>query len=403
MDTQELEYSVLSILLTHDDLFYQTELKKYHFDFYGLFFEKTFESKLSHGKINAPWVFSQIAAETGQTTKEVSETLADCLVFNPLKANFSFYQKALIDGYHVRKAQAIAKELLIMASVQGAEPTVLYDFIAKQSMDYLPADDFLSQQEVIQQYFLNKTSGKVTPTGFKTLDSVMDGGMESGKLYCFAGPEKSGKTMFAGTVSGNLNLMGHKHLYVAMEMGAADIEIRQHGRYSQTYYKKLKEPNYDLIKNNVIYSDAAGITWTELQQKMTLAVHKHKVEGVIIDYWQLIKGRNPKETEEYHLREVAQGLADFAKKNKIWVLLLAQVNKQGDVFAGNGLNKACHILISLNNLSSPREQEGGRWLKMLVSRATPMRDLGDENNPYLQIDGNGPFMRELVVANLSEF
>ncbi len=388
--SKEYQTHALCCLIKKDDLLYQTELKEHHFEDYGVYFQSMLESKLADGKVDLPKLVGIVAAKTNQPPKDVADFFYDAMANFVLATNFSAYEKWLINYYHTRRAVEVARNLMGMAMEPDADANMIYDYLAKQTMDYAPVDDIKTQTDVIREFYDQQKNQKLTPTGFRGFDQLT-GGLRAGCMYGFGGYAKSGKTMFAGTISGNLGMTGHKHLYVAMEMGAAHIEARQQARFSGCRIPDLKEPDYAMIKNNTLYSDAAGISWGELQQKMLLAVHKHKVEGVIIDYWQLITGQNPRETEEKHLRDIAQGLADFAKKHSIWIILLAQTNDDGKIFAGRGLTKACDVLMTLQEVEGDVNQ---RWLRMEATRSTQRLDLGDNKFGYLTIDANGPYMRE---------
>ena len=41
-------------------------------------------------------------------------------------------------------------------------------------------------------------------------------------------------------------------------------------------------------KKCIIYQNAPGLTFDQLRQYISAAVHRHKIKGVILDYWQLV-------------------------------------------------------------------------------------------------------------------
>lgn len=234
------------------------------------------------------------------------------------------------------------------------------------------------------------------PTGFQNIDAAMGGGMYEGLTYGFCGAEKAGKTTLAHSISYNLQC---KHLYVAMEMGALQIEqrnmAREMGVNSLVFLKRPDDLATRAITTkdnpNIIYHDAPGATLDEVLNAIGKAVLKFDVKGIILDYWQLVGGQQRGESEERHLRRVAQSIADYARKKKLWCILLAQMNKEGQLFGGNGLRKACDQLYMIESC----EDESGRWLRMDASRYTFRSDVGGDLGPALQLDTKqGPHFKE---------
>ena len=99
------------------------------------------------------------------------------------------------------------------------------------------------------------------------------------------------------------------------------------------------------------------------------------------------------ESEEKHLRHVAQSIANYARKEKLWCILLAQMNKEGNLFGGNGLRKACDQLYMIEECNEHLEY--GRWLRMDASRYTYKTDVGDENHAAITLNvKSGPCFEE---------
>ena len=236
-------------------------------------------------------------------------------------------------------------------------------------------------------------------TGLIPLDKATQGGLYQGFTYGFAGKEKAGKTTLAHTISFNLAQNGCKHLYIALEMGAEMIHKRNIARELGVNSMLFLNPNSELTKKaaaldpnpNLFYLDAPGATYQELIHEVTVSIIRHNIQGVIIDYWQLVGGHERGQTEEAHLRAIAQGFADFARKNGIWCMMLAQLNKDGQLFGGNGLRKACDQLYFIRE--APK-YPSHRWLEMDASRYTPKADIGAEDNPSLLLNKyQGPYFQ----------
>jgi replicative DNA helicase len=119
---------------------------------------------------------------------------------------------------------------------------------------------------------------------------------------------------------------------------------------------------------------------------------KHQITGFIVDYWQLVEGQESRESEERHLRRVAQSISNFARRQGLWCILLAQMNQEGKLFGGNGLRKACDQLYFIETVEG---FEDVRWLRMDASRYTPKSDVGEPTHPAFAINKKtGPYIIE---------
>lgn len=235
-------------------------------------------------------------------------------------------------------------------------------------------------------------------TGIGQLDTAMGGGLYAGYTYGFCGPEKAGKTTLAHTISYTLAC---PHLYVAMEMGMNQIEQRNIARDLKINSLKFLQEGNGLKnsmetakdRDNVFYLDAPGADLNEILRNVGAAILKHGIKGFIVDYWQLVTGQQRGENEEKHLRYVAQSLANFARKQGVWCFLLAQMNKDGQLFGGNGLRKACDQLYMIQTCVG---MESGRWLRMDASRYTFRADIGSKEMPVISLNTQtGPYFQEL--------
>ncbi|TWB22148.1 replicative DNA helicase [Nitrospirillum amazonense] len=252
----------------------------------------------------------------------------------------------------------------------------------------------------------------VYATGLPKLDVAMGGGLEAGRVYAFAGKGKSGKSLLAGTISANLNRVGIPHAYIALEMGAQEIEMRSMARDLGVNSLSLRgNVPTGLVSragryaadtpDHVRYVDLPGGTANRLRSEILTAKHRHGCIGVILDYWQLVGGRDRAVTEEEHLRRVAEWLAAAAKRLGIWVLVLAQLADDGEATAVSrtGLTRNADQIFFIRG-----DQDGNtRWMEMRASRFTPTADVGSRDRPAFVIEGPGPHFRDLSSLSSATF
>jgi replicative DNA helicase len=248
-------------------------------------------------------------------------------------------------------------------------------------------------------------------TGIKKLDDCMDGGMYPKKAYGIAARKKVGKTIMLGTVSHNLNLAGVKHLFICGEMGEKEIHQRVLARALDIYpsafrtgyaerpetVQKLKDYNRQAPRNT-IYLDAPAITFDRLKHAVVTAHMRHGIKGFILDYWQLVAGKGGRDSEAFHLGEVAQWIAEICRKLDMWALVAAQINQDGNTRGGEGMRLAFDQVYHLQ----PVGEDGGditlpaRWLEMMDTRYTQWANIGSPDMAGLMLNEKGLFFEEVA-------
>ena len=240
--------------------------------------------------------------------------------------------------------------------------------------------------------------GRCDSTGLSKLDKVMGGGLYAGKAYGLQARKKIGKTILLGTISYNLNILGTKHLWVTAEMNDQELEHRQLARALNKNSLAFMNGNIDAdeINNylkdapdNVHYANASGISLTELEKLIDRAVDELNIQGVIVDYLQLIKGKSQNITE--HLEYVAQSLASIVRQRQIWCIVAAQLNQENNTRGGEGMLLAFDMVFNLNR----DKYKSDAWLEMTESRYTSYVNIGSKNKPGLKLEQNGPFFSQL--------
>ena len=249
-----------------------------------------------------------------------------------------------------------------------------------------------------------KTDVKPFSTGLYKLDECMDGGMYPGKAYGVAARKKVGKTILLGTVSHNLNMAGVKHLFICGEVGEKEIQQRVLSRALEIYPSAFrtgfaerpeimaKIRNYlTQAPKNAIYLDAPGITFDKLKHAVVTAHMRYGIKGFILDYWQLVSGKQGRDSEAFHLGEVAQWIAEIGRKLGIFSLTAAQINQDGNTRGGEGMRLAFDQVYHLQPLG---EGEGdvtmpGRWMEMMDTRYTQWANIGDRDYAGLMLNEKG--------------
>jgi len=258
----------------------------------------------------------------------------------------------------------------------------------------------LKRSEVLKQVVADLDRPKKSDsTGLPILDKCMYGGLFPAKAYGFQARKKVGKTILLSTISHNLNIRDIKHLFITGEMHAGELEhrvvAREMGFNSADFLTNMEEDRVNDIRmhqamahDSVLYSNAPGMSLDYIHKTVKEAVTEHQVQGVIVDYLQLIKGDSANRTE--HLEYAAQALANLARIHNIWVMAAAQVNQDGNTRGGEGLKLAFDQVYTLHR--NKTSDKG--WLEMEESRYTQYANIGSKDAPGLKLEMNGPYFRE---------
>lgn len=233
-------------------------------------------------------------------------------------------------------------------------------------------------------------------TGIGALDEAMGGGLFASKLYGIAARKKVGKTMLLGSISYNLAQQGIPHLFLPLEMGPDEIEQRNAARdqmFNAIRFLTRDDPmladrvaKYAPKAENCIYDYQPGASLDYIAASIARNKVSRGIKGVILDYWQLVGGRDPRDNETGHLGNVAQSLANICKRENLFMIAAAQVNQEGNTRGGEGLKLACDQYYTLH-----REKDDDRaWLEMEESRYTLYVNVGDEFSPGLLLNKHGP-------------
>lgn len=249
----------------------------------------------------------------------------------------------------------------------------------------------------------------VISTGYPRLDDAMDGGLYSGKTYGFGGRKKTGKTILASSISFQLNQAGVKHLFICGEMSPKEIEQRNIARgtseFPSAFRLRRSDPNFQKKvaqfvhdnPDNVVYFNAPGLTFAKLKEIVFRATADKSIKGIILDYWQLVGGKESRKSTAEHLDEVAQWIADFGRQSGLWSIIMAQINQEGNTRGGEGLRLACDQFyqIQRDDITQPP-----MWLEMMETRYTKWQNVGEASKPglipragYTLIE-TGPWYRE---------
>jgi replicative DNA helicase len=206
--------------------------------------------------------------------------------------------------------------------------------------------DFIQLKDALTQSFdrldeLQKTAGKLrgVATGFRDLDHKL-AGLQDSNLIIFAARPGMGKTSFALNIDryaavetnqpvGIFSLeMSQEELVDRLLVAQADIDAwkLKTGRLDDSDYDRLSHAMGVMAEAPLYIDDTPGASLSDIRTKSRRLQIEHGLRLIVVDYLQLIKGRNL-ENRVQEVSEISQGLKNLARELKVPVLALSQLSR----------------------------------------------------------------------------
>ncbi len=187
-------------------------------------------------------------------------------------------------------------------------------------------------------------------TGFRDLDQLTQG-MHPTNLIVLAARPAMGKTALALNVALDVALRprrepdarGHEQhgvLVFSMEMGREELVQRllsARARIELTALRKgtlgpddevsLRDAADELAAARFLIDDTPGLSAHDIRARAKLAQMQGPLDLIVVDYLQLAKGTNAKQSREQEISEISRSLKGLAKELHCTVLALSQLNR----------------------------------------------------------------------------
>lgn len=174
------------------------------------------------------------------------------------------------------------------------------------------------------------------PTGLEPIDRILGGGMLNSGLYILAARPAMGKTALALQVIDHIARYGPV-LFVSLEMDLEQIEARRIGRVAgipgdRLLMGRLNEQEYDRVSTAADKIRALPV-YVNKKPSATVANLGHmarKVKGlrcIVVDYLGKITPDSRRQGRYEYMTEISGDLKTLARKYKVPVLALAQLNR----------------------------------------------------------------------------
>lgn len=206
--------------------------------------------------------------------------------------------------------------------------------------NFVPISTILSESfDRIDELHKNKGQLRGVPTGYKQLDTLL-GGLQKSDLVILAARPSMGKTSLALNIAENAAIKHKAHVAVfsleqskdqlvdrllSSQAGVDSWKLRS-GNLNDDDFPKLGTAMGVLSEAPIYIDDMPGQTALEVRTKARRLQMEHGLDLIIIDYIQLMQGRN-QESRQQEVSDISRSLKGVARELNVPVIALSQLSR----------------------------------------------------------------------------
>lgn len=324
--------------------------------------------------------------------------ISELFTFIPTSQNSEAYLELLKEKYTARLAIAGAVEIITAA--HGDEESTLSDSIQSvltriasvaETKSSIHTSKECSKDALTRYESARKSGGAITGllTGIPRLDYLLRG-LRGGQMIVISAKQKHGKSALGWQIVDFCAIRSANPIAVgacSLEMGRAEITDRRHACEGSIDLSKLDEGSFSVLDvdkitkaaakvgNSKVYiKDEAGVNILQIRATLRRMVHEYGIKLALIDYLQIIQAVNRKDSRERQVAEISQNIKQAAKELDIPIIILVQLNKQGDARESAAIEMDCDkfIVIESEDEEDFEENESPEMsLRVKYNRAGP--------------------------------
>lgn len=265
-------------------------------------------------------------------------------------ANIEYYANIVAEKALARNLISTCTELTTEAYDGQKETEALLDDAERrilQLSDTKNRGDFASVGAVVEvtldkitKLYENKAGLTGLPTGFRDLDR-MTSGLQPSDLILVAARPSMGKTAFTLNIAQNVGVRQHKMVaFFSLEMSQEQLvqrllcqiahidsqKLRTGQLNSDEEWTRLTDACDKLYESPIYIDDTPGISVAEMRSKARRLKSEHGLDLIIVDYLQLMQGRNA-ESRQQEISEISRSLKALARELKVPLIALSQLSR----------------------------------------------------------------------------
>jgi replicative DNA helicase len=353
----EAEESVLGgILLDNNALDRVLEFVRSD-DFYREAHRRIFRAMLGLGERNEP-VDLVTLSETLRQRGELQDVggaayLAELAERVPTAANVNHYAKIVREKAILRSLIGTATEIVSQGYEDSRDVKELLDraeqgIFAISEREVKPAfvriDALMNDTfKIVEKLHQQKQAVTGVTSGYADLDRLT-AGLQPSDLIIIAGRPSMGKTAFVLNIAANAALrsgtgvaifsleMSKEQLALRMLCSEARVDLARvrTGHIQSGELGELAQSAHVLISTPIYIDDTPAISVLELRAKARRLWRdpNSKLGLIVVDYLQLMRSTEGKDSREQEISEISRSLKALAKELQVPVVALSQLNRQ---------------------------------------------------------------------------
>lgn len=352
----DAEMSLLGAILIDEEVLTDVLDKVKSEDFYEKRHQRIFAAIVRlfemHRPIDLLTLSDELEKKDDLETVGGSSYLNELTNYVPTAANAGTYAELV--------AQRAVRRRLIKASTDIAELAYQDDSDTQEILERAEAElfsvsdtslkqDLISLEQILTESFdrmeeLHRDRGKLRGirTGWRDLDN-MTAGLQRSDLIIIAARPAMGKTTLVTNLAYNVAAKEKQSvLFFSLEMSKEQLVDRmladaagvdawniRTGNLSDDDFEKLSTAMGEMAEAPIYIDDTPGLTILEMRTKARRQAHVHPLGLIIVDYLQLMQGRNKggEFNRVQEVSEISRGLKLIARELNVPVIALSQLSR----------------------------------------------------------------------------
>lgn len=406
-NNKDLEEKILGIYISNSEMIFESKLRIEHF--YNtqnqIMFGAMLYLKEQGEEINIISVTKEL--NKNKNSKWLPSQITDLLEFGTYRATRETIEKELISLYEKRSFRESIHKALVRLEQEEDTIDMIKNYLMKsvesESNNDIP---ILSISECVEKA-INITEkafengGNITgmKSGYKLLDAIINGFEKPSYIVIGARPGV-GKTTFSLELAKRLS-SNNKILYFSLEMpfeqlgqrllaNTTNIPLKniKTGRVTENTFERLLSGPSKLMNNKCQVVEKENLKIEDLVSLCTSYQRKNGLDGIIIDYFTLLKSYKSFKDNRLLYNYISEELRMLSKKLKISIILLAQCNRKADEKKELQLNdlketanleQDANVVMFLEQKDDERPKREGEPREDYI-RATIKKNRSGENN-----------------------
>lgn len=194
--------------------------------------------------------------------------------------------------------------------------------------------------DLVDQLYNRKERITGVPTGFQVLDDLT-AGFQPSDLIIIAGRPSMGKTSLALGIAEHAAIQANLKVGIfSLEMSKAQLVLRmlssqarldshalRTGQLTEKDWQPLCYAAARLEEAPIFIDDSGNLTVQQMRGKARRLKAEHGLDLLIIDYLQLMQGRNDSESRQQEISDISRALKGLAKELEIPIVALSQLSR----------------------------------------------------------------------------